>query len=124
MQMTVKILNWVVRLDGLVLVILGIMFWMGHGLSAVPLHMALGALLVVGLWLLAIVGALLHVPITRVVVALVWGALVLWIGLTQQTLVPGTTHWVVQVAHLLLGLGAIGVAQGIASAVPTARHAA
>jgi hypothetical protein len=124
MEMTVKVLTWLVRLDGLVLVILGIAFWAGSAQGMIPLHMALGGLLVLALWLLAIVAAILRAPIGKVVVALVWGALVLWIGLTQQTLLPGSNHWIVQVVHLILGLGAIGVAQFFANSGSNAQHAA
>jgi hypothetical protein len=41
--------------------------------------------------------------------ALVIGALLLALGLTQTSLMVGPYHWVVQVIHLALGLTAIGV---------------
>lgn len=117
MQTIVKYLNWFVRLDGLVLLVLGILFWSGNALNLVPLHTSLGPLLVLALWVIAGFGAVAHVPIGKVVLAFVWGAAVLWIGMTQQTMMPGSSHWVIQVVHLLLGLGAIGMAQMIASAM-------
>jgi hypothetical protein len=40
-----------VRLCFVVLLVLGIAFWTGHGLSYIPLHMIVGIVLVVALWL-------------------------------------------------------------------------
>ena len=41
--------------------------------------------------------------------AIVIGALMIVLGLTQSSLVVGEFHWVVRVAHLLLGLLTIGI---------------
>ena len=35
----------------------------------------------------------------------------LFLGLTQALLLNGSAHWIVQVLHLLVGLGAIGLAE-------------
>jgi hypothetical protein len=43
--------------------------------------------------------------------------LVLVLGLTRQRLLPGDGHWVIQVVHLLLGLGAIGRGEGLATRI-------
>ncbi len=39
------------------------------------------------------------------------------LGLTQTQLLPGQSHWVIEVVHLLVGLGAIGLAEWMAAAV-------
>ncbi|HVS45258.1 MAG TPA: hypothetical protein VMS32_01185 [Verrucomicrobiae bacterium] len=120
---TVKSLNWFIRLDGLVLVVLGILFWTGNAPNLVMLHMALGALLVLALWLLAIAAAFARAPLTSPILALIWGALALWLGLTQDSLLLGSPHWIVQTLHLLVGIGAIGIAQWVASSLPGNRRA-
>jgi hypothetical protein len=51
----------------------------------------------------------------RAALAGLWGALVVGLGLTQSQLLPGDAHWVVQVLHLLVGLGAKGLAQNLAT---------
>jgi hypothetical protein len=33
------------------------------------------------------------------------------LGLTQTQLLPGSAHWLIQVLHLLVGLGAISLAE-------------
>lgn len=35
-------------------------------------------------------------------------------GITQQRILPGAFHWVIQVAHLFLGLVAMGLAERLA----------
>jgi hypothetical protein len=50
-----------------------------------------------------------------VAVAAVWGLLVVIVGLTQTSLLTGSLHWLVQVIHLLLGIGLIGLAERLAT---------
>jgi hypothetical protein len=52
-----------------------------------------------------------------VVLAAVWGLIVPILGLTQTNLLVGSTHWLIEVLHLLVGLGAIGMAEGLAARV-------
>jgi hypothetical protein len=51
------------------------------------------------------------VSVGLVVVALVWGLIVPMLGLTQTQILPGSAHWLIQVLHLLVGLGAISLAE-------------
>ena len=60
--MTVTISQWLVRITGVLQLILGLLFWIGDALSLVPLHMLLGTLFVLGLWLLAVTAWQLGVP--------------------------------------------------------------
>lgn len=47
--------------------------------------------------------------------AIVWGLLVLSLGLTQtRLLVDPSVHWIIQVLHLLLGIGALSFGEMIA----------
>jgi uncharacterized membrane protein HdeD (DUF308 family) len=124
MTTTVNSLNWFIRVDGLVLIVLGILFWTGNAPNLVTLHMVLGTLLVLALWLLAIAAAFARAPFTAPIVALIWGAIALWLGLTQETMLLGSPHWVVQTLHLILGIGAIGIAQWVTSSVPGNRRTA
>jgi hypothetical protein len=49
------------------------------------------------------------------VAAVVWGVAVIVVGLTQRELLPGSAHVVIEVLHLLLGLGAVGLADTLAT---------
>lgn len=114
MKSTVLIARSLVSLFGIVLVILGILFWTGHALSLLQLHMTLGGLFVLCMWILVVVG--LIAPGTRAfaVLVLIWSLIVPALGVAQLDLMPGADHWVVQAVHLLVGLIAIGLAHGLA----------
>jgi hypothetical protein len=111
----VRISLMVLRLCVLLAVILGISFWVGilsPGGTLLEVHQALGILTVITLW---IIGAALFMRggsnIGLASVAIIWGALVAFVGFRQDSLLPGSSHWIIDVVHLLLGLGAAGVGE-------------
>jgi hypothetical protein len=103
-----------ISLLGIALVVLGILFWTGHGLSLVTLHMRLGGLFVLCLWVLAVVGVLTRGSRSLAVIVLVWSFIVPALGMTQFRLLPGPYHWVIQTTHLLVGLIAMGLGHSLA----------
>ena len=106
-----KVIRLVIRVLGSALIILGVFFWTGNALALVPVHMLFGILLVLLLWTLAVLAARTGEPPGLVAFAIAWGMIVPILGLTQDQLLPGALHWIIKVLHLLLGLGAIGVAE-------------
>src|SRR5690242_19413360 len=113
--MTVALM--LVRFTGLILIILGVLFWTGNARALIPIHMLRGLVLVLSLWTLAILAGRAGVPWGLVALALAWGAIALILGMVQTQLLPGPQHWVIQELHLLVGLGAIGLAEGLAARV-------
>src|SRR6516225_6277121 len=92
-----------VRLCFLILIVLGIGSWTGHWIALIPVHMATGIVLVLGLWSTSILAAVARAPIALVVGGLLWGVVVIALGMKQMVLMPGSNHWVIQVLHLLVG---------------------
>ena len=113
MRTTVNAIRMLIRLLGLVLIVLGVLFWTGNALTLIPIHMLVGIILVLALWVLAILAARAGVGPWPVVLAIVWGLIVPILGVTQTQLLPGSAHWVIQVLHLVVGLGAIGQAEAL-----------
>ena len=111
MRTATTILNMAIRLDALILVTLGVLFWTGNAFDLIPVHMLLGILLVLCLWTLAILGWRGGAPVGLALGAIGWGLVVVWLGLNQQTLVPGDLHWLIRVLHLLVGIAAVGLAE-------------
>ena len=97
------------RVSGLLQIVLGLAFWTGNLLNLIPLHMLIGLVFVLALWVLAVLAALNRVNLGFVALALVWGLFVLILGMTQVQLLPGAAHWVIEVLHLLVGLAAMGL---------------
>jgi hypothetical protein len=117
MRMTLTTFQWVVRVAGILALLLGLLFWTGDAQSLVPIHMLLGVLTVVALWLVAAAGSQMGAPIGMVIGAVVLGLLVLGLGFSQQSMLPGSSHWVIQVVHLVLGMAAIASGEMISGRV-------
>lgn len=117
MKSSTTIAQMTIRISGVILIILGILFWTGRALGLVSLHMLLGLVLVLALWTLALIGARAGVGAGIVSFAIVWGIIVLFLGLTQARLLPGSAHWVIQLLHLLVGLAAMGLGDRLAQRI-------
>ena len=115
MRSTITALQMGIRVVGVVQLALGLAFWTGNALGLVDLHQLLGILLVLALWTQAALAYRAGVPAGMVAAAVVYGLIVPIVGLTQRELLPGSAHWLIQVLHLLLGVGLLGVAENLAT---------
>jgi hypothetical protein len=113
MRTTATVLQMIVRISGVIQIILGLLFWTNNARALVPVHMLIGTLLVLSLLALAVVAAIAGVSPGFVALAIIWALVTLLLGLTQTQLLPGSAHWVIQVLHLLIGLGAIGQGENL-----------
>jgi hypothetical protein len=114
MKIAITTLQWLIRLTGLIQIVLGVIFWLGYALNLISLHMLIGFVLVLALWVLALLAARSGVKMSFVVLAIVWGVITLALGMTQTQLLPGAFHWVIQVIHLVVGLAAMGLGDRLA----------
>jgi hypothetical protein len=110
-------IQWVIRITGIILIVLGILFWTGRAYGLVNTHMAIGLLLVLALWAQAILAALARTRTGLVITAFVWGLVVVILGMTQQRLLIGEWHWIIRVLHLLIGMGAIRLGEVLVQAI-------
>jgi hypothetical protein len=113
MRATATVAQWLVRVTGLIQIVLGLVFWTGNQLTLVPVHMLVGLILVLALWTLAFIAARSGVQPGFVAIAFLWGLLVPILGVEQGQILVGSAHWLVKVLHLLVGLVAIGMAEGL-----------
>lgn len=92
--------------------VLGIVFWTGNEPAGLVLiHMLLGILFVALLWVVGTMAALRTGSIGLQVSTFVVGLIIAIVGLTQQGIVEGSAHVVVQIIHLLLAITGIGLAE-------------
>jgi uncharacterized membrane protein HdeD (DUF308 family) len=108
---------WIVRVTGLAQIVLGVLFWTRNALSLVPVHMLIGTVLVLGLWFLAFQAIQSGANPGLGLLSILWGLLTVALGMTQARILPGQMHWIIQVAHLLVGMGAMGMADNLARSV-------
>ena len=111
--MVIKYTVWVLRIAATLALILGIISWFDIK-ALVNIHMLLGIIVTLSLWVLG--GAFFSVkggaPLAGI--AIVWGILLLALGIFQKSLLPApSVHWIIQVLHLLIGLAAIGLGEAI-----------
>ena len=106
-----------IRISGVLLIGLGLLFWTGNADQLIPVHEVLGFVLVIALWTLAFLAARAGVSIGLVALAVVWGLVAPFNGLGQRELLTGSWHWLIQVIHLLIGLGAVGLGEMLARAI-------
>ncbi len=120
MKTATTVAHTLVRLAGLTAIVLGMLFWTGNARVLIPAHMLVGLVVVLSLWTLAFLAVRAGVDRGFVALAVVWGFVVPVLGLTQGQLLPGDYHWVVKVVHLLVGLGAMGLGDGLAARIKQA----
>jgi hypothetical protein len=124
MRATLTISLMLVRVSGVLLLILGLLIWTEGTFGLIPIHMLLGLVLVVALWVLAAVSTRAGVPTGLAAGVGLGGLVVLVLGVTQASLLPGSGHWVIQIVHLLIGMAAVGSAEIIGGRLRRYREAA
>jgi hypothetical protein len=117
MKTATLVLQNAVRLLGLILIALGIMFWSGRAFELVRVHMRLGEVLVGCLWVLAGMSLRAGVKPALALGAIVYGFFVVAFGMRMGALLPGGAHEVIRVLHLLIGLGAIGFSESLSAKI-------
>jgi hypothetical protein len=114
MKRAITVAHMTIRISGLLLLLLGIAIWTGRADGVIPVHQLLGLVLVLSLWALSFLAARAGVPMQWVALAVAWGLVAPILGLTQEGVLTGGWHWTIQVLHLLIGLGAIGMGENLA----------
>lgn len=117
MNTATTIAQMVIRVTGVIQIVLGLLIWTGNAQNLVNLHTLSGLLFVLGLWALGIIAASAGQGARWAAVALIWGLIVLVLGITQKGWLPGPSHWVVQVVHFLIGLGAFAQAEWLGRSI-------
>lgn len=108
MLQVVRGLQWLSRLMGACELTLGLVIWF-VGASSVTIHIVLGV--VVTLILLIISGIAFTARETRWpgVIGLVYTCVLPAFGFLQLGLLKGSLHWLIQLVHLIIGIGSIGI---------------
>ncbi len=120
MQKSLTVFQMLARLLGVIQILVGFAIWFGMAAGAVSFHAALGSLFVLVVWIVAGI-ALFALPSRGLpLFTLAFGAVVLWFGMAQTTMMLGSLHWAVRLCHLLFGVAAMGLVEALGGA--TKRH--
>ncbi len=120
MKRAITVAHMTIRISGVLLLLLGIAIWTGRADGVIPVHQLLGFVLVLSLWTLSFLAARAGVQMKWVALAVAWGLVAPILGFTQEGLLTGGWHWTIQVLHLLIGLGAIGMGENLARRIQEA----
>lgn len=123
-RVVTRIAGMVLRACALVAIVLGILFWTGNAEQLHDVHMTVGILLVLALWTMAIGQASKPGGIGLLLAAIVAGVALAVVGMTQERILPGQNHWIIQVTHLALALVAVGLGEMLAGRAAKARAGA
>jgi hypothetical protein len=125
MQLAFTIAQMLIRVCGVLLLILGLLIW-AEGMSGlIEIHMLLGLILVLSMIVLGILALLQKAPVGLAGGLIVVALVVVWVGLNQDsTLYAGPNQWLVKIVHLLLGMGAVAMAEIVGGRLRRARLAA
>ena len=107
-MIAVRLMQWIGGLAGLGALTLGQLFWIAQ-VNAINIHMLLGLIVALALLILGIVAVFTKGMRLLGAVGIVYALIVPVFGLTQATLLIGSMHWLIQTAHLLVGLGALAL---------------
>ncbi len=113
---TVTALRWVARLDCLVVLILGIVLWTGSP-GLLKVHILTGFVLTIAVLLIGLIGLFARVQPALPIIAIVWAILLPYVGFVQLKLLPGASHTVVQIIHLLVGICALGIVEALGAKI-------
>ena len=123
MQVVLTVARWVVRLVGVLQLIMGLLIWFQNAFGMIPVHTWLGLVLVAAMLVVAGVSTPLGAPIGMAVGLAMTAIVILVLGMTQASLLPGPNHWIIQVLHPLVGLAGVGFSEAVCGRVRRVRLA-
>jgi hypothetical protein len=103
----------IAKVAGILALGLGIIFWNGSSDSLVPVHIALGAILVISIMILAYQANKVGFSKGIVILAVVWGLSLSVFGLIQGSILVDNQS-LVRIIHLMGGVGAIAMSEILA----------
>ncbi len=104
----VGIVLWIGRIAGLGALALGLLFWIVN-IDLISIHMLLGITVTISLLLLGLVALSQQGMRLLGAVGVIYALLVPVFGVTQDRILVNGAHWVIRVAHLLVGMGALAL---------------
>ena len=106
-----SMLQMVIRITGMIQLILGLIVWVGKVDSFIWIHILIGSILTIALFMLVYQAYRAGVSRGFVLLAIVWAVgLPIW-GLAQDKILPTSYLLISQILHVLCGLGAIGIGE-------------
>jgi hypothetical protein len=108
---------WIIRITAALLLIMGVAIWTGSADSFITFHILLGVVLSVALLVVAAQAFRAGVAPGLPVLVVIWAVAMPVLGLTQEML-PESFALLVQVFHLLVGVGSWALGEVLVRRMP------
>jgi hypothetical protein len=113
-MVAIRILAWITRLSGLAALALGLLFWFAQ-VDWISAHVIFGVLLVLSLLSLSLIVMSVRGGRILAVAGILYALIVPIVGELQVRWYIAGASWLVPTIHMLLGVGAVGMAQALSS---------
>lgn len=117
MKTTTRLVRSTLLGSSVMALLLGLFVATGHGGRLIPVHELCGYGLILSLWGASALAARAGVSRRTVAFAVAWSVVTLVVAVGQKALLPGGLHWMVQVLHVVTGLGAIAWGRHLVTAL-------
>jgi hypothetical protein len=112
MSIFIRILLWTRLLAGIGAMTLGLLHWFFR-ISFIEIHVLFGLLITLALLIPGIVAVFTKGLRVLGAIAIVFALIVPVFGITQMQILVGDFHWLIRVAHLLVGVAAVSLTERI-----------
>ncbi len=109
MTTTVRVMQGITGIVGLGALVLGLLFWIAN-IDLISLHKLFGFIVALGLLVMSLVAVSTRGMRLLGVIGVVYAFILPVFGLSQATLLVGDLHWLIETAHMLVGIGALALA--------------
>ena len=120
-MMTTRIIQIILGVAGLGALLLGLLFWIAN-IDLINIHMLFGLIVTLTLLVMSIIAVSTRGMRIWGIVGIVYALIVPVFGLTQSGILTGSLHWLIQTAHMLVGIGAIALTGTMSARYMTLKH--
>jgi hypothetical protein len=103
------IFDWILRIAGTVALVLGLLIWTLQ-LDSINIHMLFGLIVTIALLGISFLAAFTRGLRMLGIIGIVYAFILPLLGVNQETSLIGNLHWLIQVIHMLVGIGALAYA--------------
>ena len=105
----IRIIEWILRIAGLGALVLGLLIWFAQ-LNVISIHMLFGITVALTLLIVSLIAVFTRGMRLMGGIGIVYAFILPTFGLNQDLLLIGDLHWLIQIAHMLVGIGALALA--------------
>jgi hypothetical protein len=110
-MIVVQIFQWIARITGTLALLLGLSVWIFNADTVVGVHIFLGVSVAISMLVMGVMLASTNGLRGLGAAGIVYAAILPLFGLNQTRLLDTNLHWIIQLAHLIVGIGALALVQ-------------